>query len=217
VSSTTWDYCHDRNLPFAYLSYFGGKSANNVMDRFWDRAVAKGKDANPYRATFLQLVGVAETDSQAEEQYAKHVEYFYHKLLHQPTYQIAPPGYADYKSLLNLLVSGKDFLQYADLSIDLKPLSAKDMIENEFVVVGSPATVREKLESMAKRLNVGHLMVALQFGSMPHGQAKSNIDLFGRNVLPHLQNIWEDKKWDNPWWPKRLRNRSPEHRELATA
>ena len=62
-----------------------------MLDRFWERAAAKGKDANPYRASFLQLVGVAETDRKAEEEYAKHVEYFYHKLLHQPTYQIAPP------------------------------------------------------------------------------------------------------------------------------
>src|SRR5262249_48969728 len=25
ASSSTWDYCHDRNLPYAYLSYFGGQ------------------------------------------------------------------------------------------------------------------------------------------------------------------------------------------------
>ena len=187
------------------------------MDRFWDRAAAKGKDANPYRASFLQIVGVAETDSKAEEEYAKHVEYFYHKLLHQPTYQIAPPGYADYKSLLNILTSGTNFLQYSDLSIELKPLKARDMIEKEFVVVGSPATVRDKLENMARRLNVGHLMVALQFGSMPHGLAKNNIELFGREVLPHLQNIWEDKNWENPWWPKRLDKRPARQREMATA
>ena len=66
------------------------------------------------------------------------------------------------------------------------------MIDKEFVVVGSPATVREKLADMAKRLNVGHLMVALQFGSMPHALAKKNIELFGREVLPHLQKIWEE-------------------------
>jgi alkanesulfonate monooxygenase SsuD/methylene tetrahydromethanopterin reductase-like flavin-dependent oxidoreductase (luciferase family) len=113
--------------------------------------------------------------------------------LHQPTYQIAPPGYSDYNSLLNMLVSGKNLLQIGDLSIDLKPFKAKDMIEKEFVVVGSPATVRDKLAAMAKRLNVGHLMVALQFGSMPHGRAKKNIEMFGREVLPHLQDIWEDK------------------------
>ena len=217
ASSSTWDYCHDRNLPYAYLSYFGGKSAYNVMDRFWERAAAKGRDANPYRASFLQLVGVAETDRRAEEEYAKHVEYFYHKLLHQPTYQIAPPGYSDYKSLLNVLKSGKNFLQFGDLSIELKPLKAKDMIANEFVVIGSPATVRDKLEAMARRLNVGHLMVVMQFGSMPHALANKNIELFGREVLPHLQRIWEDTAFENAWWPKKLRNRAVRPREMATA
>ena len=98
ASSSTWDYCHDRNWPYAYLSYFGGKSAYNVLDRFWDRAAAKGRDANPYRASFLQIVGVAETDRKAEEIFGKHVEYFYHKLLHLPLYYINPPGNADYKS-----------------------------------------------------------------------------------------------------------------------
>jgi hypothetical protein len=33
----------------------------------------------------------------------------------------------------------------------------------------------------------------LQFGSMSHTQAKKNIELFAREVLPHLQKVWEDK------------------------
>jgi alkanesulfonate monooxygenase SsuD/methylene tetrahydromethanopterin reductase-like flavin-dependent oxidoreductase (luciferase family) len=206
ASSSTWDYCHDRDLPYAYLSYFGGKSSENVMDRFWDRAEAKGKDRNPYRASFLQLVGVAETDEQAEKQFSKHLEYFYHKMLHLPTHYLAPPGYSDYKSLVNLF--GSDMLEFLDYSVDLKPLSAKDMIEREFAVVGSPATVRDRLTDMAQRLNVGHVMAVLQFGSMPHDLAMSNIDLFGREVLPHLQNIWVDEGWENHWWPKKL-NKAP--------
>jgi alkanesulfonate monooxygenase SsuD/methylene tetrahydromethanopterin reductase-like flavin-dependent oxidoreductase (luciferase family) len=187
------------------------------MDRFWARAAAKGKDKNPYRASFLQLVGVAETDRKAEEEYGQHVEYFYHKLLHLPTGYISPPGNTDYKSLLNILTSGKELLQFGDLSIEMKPLKAKDMIDKEFVVIGSASTVRDKLEAIAKRLNVGHLMVALQFGSMPHAQAKKNIELFGREVLPHLQKIWEDQNWENHWWPKKLRKRPVKQREMATA
>ncbi|MHA6794029.1 LLM class flavin-dependent oxidoreductase [Pseudonocardia bannensis] len=206
ASSSTWDYCHDRDLPYAYLSYFGGKSAENVMDRFWDRASAKDKDSNPYRASMLQLVGVAETDEQAHELYAPHIEHFYHKALHLPLHYLAPPGYSDYKSLVNLFSSG--MLKYMDYTVDLKPLKAKDMADEGFVVLGSPATVREQLEHMVRRLNVGHLMVVLQFGSMPHQQAMDNIEMFGREVLPHLQTIWQDDGWENPWWPKRL-NKAP--------
>lgn len=210
ASASTWDYCHERDLAYAFLSYFGGKSAENVMDRFWDRAAEKGKDANPYRASFLQLVGVAETDQQAEQEYGRHVEYFYHKLLHLPAHYVAPPGYTDYKSLLNILKAGPSLLQYSDFATDLKALKAKDMVEKEFVVLGSPATVRERLQHMAKRLNIGHLMTVLQFGSMPHAQAMKNIELFGREVLPPLQKIWGDKNWENRWWPKRLRD-TPVH------
>ena len=93
----------------------------------------------------------------------------------------------------------------------------RDMIDKEFVVIGSPATVRDRLEGMVRRLNVGHLMVVLQFGSMPHELATKNIELFGREVLPHLQKIWEDKPFENAWWPKRLRHRTAKQREMATA
>ena len=203
ASSSTWDYCHERDFPYAYLTYFGMRSAENVMDRFWDRAAHHGRDANPYRAASIQLVGVAETDEQAEEEYGKHAEYFYHKMLHLPPEYLAPPGYSDYKSLVNLFTSG--MLEYMDYTKDLKPLKAKDFMEKGFVVIGSPATVREQLEDMVKRLNLGHLMPILQFGSMPHEQAMKNIELFGREVLPHLQNIWKDEGWENPWWPERLR------------
>jgi len=56
----------------------------------------------------------------------------------------------------------------------------------------------------------------LQFGSMPHGLATKNIELFGREVLPHLQKIWEDKPFENARWPKKLRNRAVKQREMAT-
>ena len=206
ASSSTWDYCHDRDLPYAYLSYFGGKSAQNVMNRFWDRAAAKDKDANPYRAAMLQLVGVAETDAQAEEQFAEHLEHFYHKALHLPLHYLATPGQSDYKSMVNLFSSG--MLEYMDYTVDLKPLSGRDMIEKGFAVVGSPSTVREKLEAMVRELNVGHLMTVLQFGSMPHDMAMQNIELFGREVLPHLQKIWQSEGWENAWWPKKC-NKTP--------
>ena len=203
ASTSTWDYCHERDLPYAFLSYFGGRTAKKVMDGFWNRADHHGRDANPYRASFFQLVGVADTDEQAEEEYGKHIEYFYHKMLHLPPEYLAPPGYSDYKSMVNLFTSG--IWEFTDYTKDLKPLKAKDFIEKEFAIVGSPATVREKLEDVAKQLNLGHLMVGLQFGSMPHDQATKNIELFGREVLPHLQNIWKDEGWENRWWPERLR------------
>lgn len=54
----------------------------------------------------LQLVGVADSDAQAEELFSAHLEHFYHKGLHLPPHYIATPGYSDYRSMVNLFSSG---------------------------------------------------------------------------------------------------------------
>lgn len=201
-SPGTWDYVLERDIPYSFLSYFGGEGAQAMLARFWDRAAALGKDGNPYRAGMLQLIGVAETDAQAEEQFAAHIENFYHVLLHTPPHHFQLlPGSTSYSSLEAVLTS--DVVPYKDFTKDLKLLTAKDMIEKGFVVVGSPSTVRERLEAMSRKLNIGHLMAVLQFGSMPHELAMENIGLFGREVLPHLQRLWNDEGWEHHWWPER--------------
>jgi hypothetical protein len=40
---------------------------------------------------------------------------------------------------------------------------------------------------------------------MPHELTLKNIDLFGREVLPHLRHIWDDEGWENHWWPEKIR------------
>jgi alkanesulfonate monooxygenase SsuD/methylene tetrahydromethanopterin reductase-like flavin-dependent oxidoreductase (luciferase family) len=187
------------------LSYFGAKNAETLGDYYWDTVAQRGRDANPYRLGFLQLIGVSETDAAAEE-YAPHVEYFFHKLLYTPQYYQAIPGYQDYPSLLRGL--------RAPLRerFDLRELKYKDFIERGFLIAGSAATVREQLIEGVKRLRIGHLLALLHFGSMPHQLCLKNIDLFCRDVLPHLEGLWDDE-WEDRWWPERLRVKRP----VATA
>jgi hypothetical protein len=78
-----------------------------------------------------------------------------------------------------------------------------DFLENQLVITGSPATVRDQLEAAVKKLRVGNLMVLLHIGSMPHELTLKNIELFCREVKPKLSHIWDDQ-WKNHWWPKRL-------------
>jgi len=90
-----------------------------------------------------------------------------------------------------------------------KNLRYRDFVEKGFVIAGSPATVRDRLkEEVVKSLRVGNLMVLLQIGSMPHELALENIELFGREVLPALRDVWDDEGWVNHWWPERLRQRA---------
>ena len=86
----------------------------------------------------------------------------------------------------------------------LQDMTFKDFIDDQFVICGSPATVRDQLQGAIENLRVGNLMVLLHIGSMPHELTLKNIDLFSREVLPHLRDNWPE--WENRWWPESLRH-----------
>jgi len=204
-SLSTWEFSAKHDHCYCYLSYWGSALGKRVMDGFWDFVAARGVEDNPYRAGFLQLVVVSETDASAEREYDAHIRYFYKKCLHiAPEYFFAP-GYLDYKSLENTFKKG-----YLKTQLEITEKTAtwayKDFVENGLVIGGSPSTVRQRLEDAIKTLRVGNLMVLLHIGSMPHELTLKNVELFGREVLPHLRDIWADK-WENHWWPARLRQR----------
>ena len=58
------------------------------------------------------------------------------------------------------------------------------MVENGYVVIGGPDTVREQLEEAAKELNIGNLCAMLQFGNMSDELTRYNSKLFGEKVAP---------------------------------
>ncbi len=203
-SLSTWDFAAKHDHCYCFLSYYGSKLAKGVMDGFWEFVETSGRDQNPYRAGFLQLVVVSESDAKAEEEYFEHVKYFYDKCLHIAPEFAAPPGHQDYKSLANTI--RKQFGQARAMRDEMPNWKFKDYVENGLVIGGSPATVRDRLTQAIKDLRVGNLMVLLHIGSMPHELTLKNIDIFAREVQPHIRDIWDDE-WENHWWPKSLRHK----------
>ncbi len=195
--SSTAELVIDQDHCFCHLSYFGAKNAQQVTDRYWDLVARKGRDDNPYRLSFLQLIGVAETDTEAEDLYAEHAEYFFHKLLYSPPHYLAIPGCLEYGALLQSLQHNPR------AAVNPHELKAKDFYDRGYVVVGSPKTVREHLLDGIKQLRMGHLLALLHFGSMSTELCKMNIELFAREVLPHLKDQWDDQ-YEDRWWPARL-------------
>ena len=99
---------------------------------------------------------------------------------------------------------------------DVRDLKYKDFVDRGFVITGSAATVRDRLIEGVKRLRIGHLLTLLHFGSMPHELCMKNITLFTRDVLPHLQDLWDDE-WEDRWWPESLRQKRPVAAAAAAA
>jgi alkanesulfonate monooxygenase SsuD/methylene tetrahydromethanopterin reductase-like flavin-dependent oxidoreductase (luciferase family) len=98
-SIETWDFCADYDYNYSSLSYFGYKRAAQVMKGYWDVIEQKGRDYNPYRAGFAQVVAVAETDALAEKEYAPHLDYFFNRCLHVSDGFADAPGYRTQKTV----------------------------------------------------------------------------------------------------------------------
>jgi alkanesulfonate monooxygenase SsuD/methylene tetrahydromethanopterin reductase-like flavin-dependent oxidoreductase (luciferase family) len=199
-SVETWEWTARRDYVYCYLSYFGYKAGKKTMDGFWEAIDRLGVDDNPYRGGFLQLVGVSETDAQAERDYSAHAHYFYRKCLHVWEGFAEAPGYRTAKTLQAGVRA-----QVGSAARKIREaLTWKDYLEQGYIIAGSPATVRAQLTEAVKQLRVGHLMVLLQIGSMPRELTLKNTELFGREVLPHLREIWPGAK--DRWWPSGARN-----------
>jgi alkanesulfonate monooxygenase SsuD/methylene tetrahydromethanopterin reductase-like flavin-dependent oxidoreductase (luciferase family) len=212
-SVETWQWCAEMDYVYCYLSYYGYRAGQATMTGFWDEMAKLDKDRNPYRAGFLQFVGVAESRQQALELYAEPAEYFYGRCLHIDPRFAGPPGYATEETQrrgIKGMVS-----QAADASRDVTryetkfPMLAREMdaiVEKGYVIIGSPDEVVEQLTEVATNLNVGHLMMLLQFGDMGKELAQDNTKMFAEKVMPRLKQVHSG--WEDRWWPQPMDRRA---------
>ena len=86
------------------------------------------------------------------------------------------------------------------LSKFMGTLETRQQLEDGgYVIVGSPATVRDRLADYLKQLGVGNLLGLFQLGTLPTHLARKNMTLFAEQVMPALR-----------------RQLSSEHSELQT-
>ena len=192
----------ERDDVYVYLSWFGPKlTGKRIFDRFWQTADEMGKDANPHRVAFLQVVLVSETDQQAEKDYEAHLgNHFRNGLGSIPPTGLGLPGYIDIRGVEYLMRDPGDF----GLMIRMRDVGYKELVDTQTAIVGGPETVRQQITEFVKEFRIGNLMVMLQVGSMPHELTKKNINLFATEVLPHLRDIWSGEGWSDHSWPAKL-------------
>jgi alkanesulfonate monooxygenase SsuD/methylene tetrahydromethanopterin reductase-like flavin-dependent oxidoreductase (luciferase family) len=204
-SIETWDFCLDHDYNYSYLSFFGYLRAKSLMDGYWERVAARGKDLSPYRAAFAQIVCVADTDAEAERLYAPHVLYFFNRCLHIYPPFADPPGYRTVATIKYGALSGLS----RDAQTVFQNVTWKQLVDERFIVAGSPDTVRQQLEEAITGLRVGHLFCLFHNGDMPDEKTRYSSKLFAEQVMPKLRHLWPDWTHDNRWWPKPMDDRVP--------
>ena len=196
-SIETWEWCINNDFLYAYLTYFGYMAGISVIDGYWETVERLGAEFNPYRCAFLQFVGVAENDAEAEKLYAQPAQYFYNRCFHLDPGFVGPPGYTSIETMREGIQSA---VRTAARKVQGQDLAWKEIIDSGCVVAGSPQTVIDRLNDMADRMKVGHVMLLMHFGNMKHETVLYNTTRFAKEVAPKLRHRFNE--YEDKWWPK---------------
>jgi alkanesulfonate monooxygenase SsuD/methylene tetrahydromethanopterin reductase-like flavin-dependent oxidoreductase (luciferase family) len=193
-SVETWDWTIEHDYLYAFLSYGGYKRAQKTIEGYWGAVERHNVAPNPYRTAFLQLVVTGASESEIEERYGPHIEFFFNKMLH------AWPGFSDAPGYRTIETIRAGLLGQTGSFGDRAPATTfRDFVDNGNVIVGTPSQVAEQLEHASRSLRTGHLLLLNQIGSMPHDLALENIRLTAEQVLPKIKHLWDDE-WQDEWW-----------------
>jgi len=195
-SLETYDFCLDYDYVYCYLSFSGYKRAKQLMDGYWARVDERGKDLSPYRAGFAQTIVVAESDAEAERDYRQHIDYFYNRCLHVYPGFADAPGYRTIKTLKANVTSQMTRQALGDVS----KMSWDQLVNDGYVIAGSPDTVVDRMKDLITSLRVGNIFCLLHVGDMPQDKCLRSTELFAREVMPKLRNMWPDYVDDDRFW-----------------
>ena len=199
-SVETWQWCAAMDYVYCYLSYFGYKDGKATMKGFWDEMARLGKDRNPNRAGFLQFVGVAETREKAYELTSRRRVFLRPLPAHRP--DVGDAAGLCYRSDTARRHRQPGRPARHQRASRQRATEMDEIIDLGYVIIGSPDEVVAQLTEVATELNVGHLMLLLQFGNMGKDLAKYNTKLFAEQVMPKLQPLfceWAIRGGRNRW------------------
>jgi len=178
-SKETIELVAARRFGYMGIPYFHSDFFQRNFDMFREAAQKSGYEASPYQLGWLCPIYVADSDEQAWAEYEKHLFYFAKQLLKGLV--VLPPGYTSVRSIAGIHTALSKFLSTVE--------TRKQIEDGAYAMVGSPATVRDKLLDYGKRLGVGNLLGLFQLGTLPADLTRKNMQLFAREVMPALQAV----------------------------
>jgi alkanesulfonate monooxygenase SsuD/methylene tetrahydromethanopterin reductase-like flavin-dependent oxidoreductase (luciferase family) len=167
LESIPWIAAKGINTAFSvHLAPDFGRIVNFVQ-RYWSEYAAHGAHGQPVpKVGFSVHIHVAETDAQAQAQAGPAFDLYQHNF----TYRYVRRG-------------------------NVQRYQARGKFEEELaagrIVVGSPATVRDRLVDFLSRSGANYVIGCFAFGSLSGDQILSSVDLFATEVMPALAHVQE--------------------------
>jgi len=180
-SKETIDWAALPNHRYTYLQTFSPAAVvEKYLQSYRDTAQGYGYEAADSQLGWAVPVYVSDTDDQARKEAKVHFELFRNRLLKMPIEMLLPPGYTSRDSLKNLMKAKASLSQ--DLTID-------KAIDMGMFVCGTANTVRQMLEDHWSKMHFDNLLTMMHFGSLPQDLTKRSMEMFAKDVLPHIQKL----------------------------
>ncbi|HWX43466.1 MAG TPA: LLM class flavin-dependent oxidoreductase [Blastocatellia bacterium] len=176
-SLETMQFVAKRRYAYMGIPYFHISVFKRTFEQFREACASEGYEPEPEQMGCGIPIYVAETDEQARREFEPGLWYFAKKLL--KGIDILPPGYTSVKSAMAITKNQDKFL----LSIDTWDQVEKGM----FAIVGSPATVRDKLIYFQKEVGIGNILTGFQTGPLSHELTRRSMKLLAEEVIPHVR------------------------------
>jgi alkanesulfonate monooxygenase SsuD/methylene tetrahydromethanopterin reductase-like flavin-dependent oxidoreductase (luciferase family) len=181
-SSETIRWASDPARKYPFLVTFSAADlVTRYLNMYRDQARAFGYEASGGQLGWAAPIYVAETDERAKAEAKAGVESLFNDYLHNPWEMLLPPGYMSLSSMKNTMKMRKA------LGTRARNMTIDELMESGTVVVGSPQTVREKIEKMRERTGLSIVVAMLQFGVLTNELTKRNMELFASEVMPKLR------------------------------
>jgi alkanesulfonate monooxygenase SsuD/methylene tetrahydromethanopterin reductase-like flavin-dependent oxidoreductase (luciferase family) len=177
--TVTWASHPDRKYPFL-VTFSSSELVVRYLNSYRDQARKYGYEADAGQFGWACPLYVAETDEKAREEAGRAAETLFNNFLRMPIEMLVPPGYTSQSSMKNFLkmrgaIGGRSFM------------SADYLIGSGTAIIGSPKTVRAKIEEMRDKTGLGILLPMFQFGILSDQLARRSIEMFAAEVMPHLR------------------------------
>ena len=180
-SKETIDWAALPDHRYTYLQTFSPAAVvEKYLQSYRDTAQGYGYEAADSQLGWAVPIYVSDTDDQARKEAKVHFELFRNRLLKMPLEMLLPPGYTSRDSMKNLMKAKATLSQ--DLTID-------KAIEMGMFVCGNANTVRQMLEHHWSKMHFDNLLTMMHFGSLPQDLTKRSMEMFAKDVLPHLQRL----------------------------
>ena len=174
-----WAAAPERKYPFV-VTFSTAEAVEKYLKSYSAEAHNFGYEASSDQLGWAAPIYVADTDERAREEAREPLERLFNDYLPMPWEMLIPPGYTS-------LASTKA-LAKVRTGLGVERQTLEQLIEKGTAIIGSPKTVRERIERMREKTGLGNMVCLLQFGTLSDELTQRNIERFATDVMPHLQD-----------------------------